>query len=210
MKPTFIVLTLAFVFPLLGSTAAQAQEPISPEKRALIKEFLELQQVRRNTEAFVEIQLNQQEQALPQMLAAAVDNNPNLTAAERQAMRQGIIEGAAEASKRLRQYFKEHIDFGQVAEDISYPIYNKYFTEDELRDLIAFYKSATGRKYIAILPQVLNESTAMASEILLPKMQQAMNEVIGEAITDLAKRAHAEQNQPKQQTPARSRRGRRP
>jgi uncharacterized protein len=41
-------------------------------------------------------------------------------------------------------------------------IYAKHFTRDDIRDLRAFYRSAIGRKAIAAMPQILQESTAAA------------------------------------------------
>jgi hypothetical protein len=65
---------------------------------------------------------------------------------------------------------------------VSYPIYDKYFTESELRDIIGFYKSSTGKKAIAILPQVVGDSMSRTNEILLPKMSSIMAEIIAEEL----------------------------
>jgi hypothetical protein len=38
------------------------------------------------------------------------------------------------------------------------PIYDKYFTHQEILDLLTFYATPTGKKTISVLPIVLNES----------------------------------------------------
>jgi hypothetical protein len=38
------------------------------------------------------------------------------------------------------------------------PIYDKYLTHDEIKDIIKFYESPSGRKLIQVLPQITNES----------------------------------------------------
>jgi hypothetical protein len=38
------------------------------------------------------------------------------------------------------------------------PIYDKYFTHAEIKDLLGFYETPTGKKAISVLPQVMNES----------------------------------------------------
>jgi hypothetical protein len=40
------------------------------------------------------------------------------------------------------------------------PIYARHFTEQELRDILAFYRTPTGVKALQRLPQVLAESMA--------------------------------------------------
>ena len=41
--------------------------------------------------------------------------------------------------------------------EISYTIYHKYFTTAELKEMVAFYKTPTGSKMAALLPQVTQE-----------------------------------------------------
>jgi len=38
------------------------------------------------------------------------------------------------------------------------PIYSKYYSQEEIRELLAFYQSPIGRKTIQVLPKVLSES----------------------------------------------------
>lgn len=39
-----------------------------------------------------------------------------------------------------------------------YPkIYDKYFTEDDIKELIKFYKSAAGQKYLTVAPDIQND-----------------------------------------------------
>ena len=43
-------------------------------------------------------------------------------------------------------------------------VYSKHFTADELRDLVAFYRTETGRKTIEVMPSILAETTTMGTE----------------------------------------------
>ena len=44
------------------------------------------------------------------------------------------------------------------------PLYDKYFTEQELRDLVAFYSSATGQRLIQTTPYMLKDVTKISVE----------------------------------------------
>jgi uncharacterized protein len=44
------------------------------------------------------------------------------------------------------------------------PVYRKYFSEEEIQDVIKFYKSPTGVKLIQTLPQVMQESMAVGQQ----------------------------------------------
>ncbi|MDZ8068856.1 MAG: DUF2059 domain-containing protein [Nostoc sp. DedQUE08] len=41
------------------------------------------------------------------------------------------------------------------------PIYNKYFTNEEIKQIIAFYQTPLGQKTITVIPQITQESTAV-------------------------------------------------
>lgn len=41
------------------------------------------------------------------------------------------------------------------------PLYEKYYTEEDLDQLIAFYQSPVGKKSIQIMPQIMQESMAI-------------------------------------------------
>ena len=44
------------------------------------------------------------------------------------------------------------------------PIYQKHFSEEEIRETIRFYRSPTGRKVIQTLPMVMQESMAAGQQ----------------------------------------------
>lgn len=63
--------------------------------------------------------------------------------------------------------------------DMMIPIYDKYYTHDDIRDLIKFYESPVGRKMIETMPLVLQESMQAGQEwgrALSEKMLQKLKE----------------------------------
>jgi hypothetical protein len=56
-----------------------------------------------------------------------------------------------------------------------------------LRDIIGFYKSATGKKAIAILPQIVGDSMSRTNDILLPAMSKIMTQIIAEELLTILK-----------------------
>jgi hypothetical protein len=41
------------------------------------------------------------------------------------------------------------------------PIYSKYFTNEEIKGIIAFYETPLGKKTLSVIPQISQESTAI-------------------------------------------------
>ncbi len=67
-----------------------------------------------------------------------------------------IIQNApAEDANKLQQA----IDVNEMLDELV-PVYEKYFTEQELRDLANFYRSSAGKKLLKATPLILQDSVA--------------------------------------------------
>jgi hypothetical protein len=72
-----------------------------------------------------------------------------------------------------------------VAEELSYakikPLYietfGRVYTDDDVRNLITFYESPTGRKFIEKQPQLMQESFAAMQQRMQPIMQRIAREI---------------------------------
>lgn len=49
------------------------------------------------------------------------------------------------------------VDFDSLIETVLVPLYTRYFSESELRDMRDFYASPTGRKMIRVTPELMGE-----------------------------------------------------
>jgi hypothetical protein len=165
---------------LVGGVEGRAQDTIPPAKRELIKELLVLTGGQKTTDAILNSVLDQTERDLSTLLPRMLDKQLSLSPGEREEFNLKMRESMARANKRFRQLFSEKVNFAQLVDNISYSIYDKYFTEDELRDLVTFYQTPTGRKTIEVLPQLFTDSMTKTSEVLIPKMQQIVDEVLAE------------------------------
>ncbi|MDP6978442.1 MAG: DUF2059 domain-containing protein [Myxococcota bacterium] len=63
---------------------------------------------------------------------------------------------------------------GKEVEALIAGIYTRHFTRDELLELVAFYKSPIGKRFVELLPVVMQESMALGNEW----NQRKVNEVV--------------------------------
>ena len=64
----------------------------------------------------------------------------------------------AVVNQEVLKLFEERVD-GLLERVV--PVYEKHFSPAEIDDLLAFYRTPTGRKAIAVMPAVMNESMAI-------------------------------------------------
>jgi hypothetical protein len=170
---------LAFILLLAFSLSARAQEAITPEKRTLIKELLTLTQADRIGEVVANEMLSQIERDNAQMIDQAMANL-KMSKEEKEKTIKEASERSAWMIKRFRELLPARVNFTEFLEKAAYPIYDKYFTADELRDLNAFYKTPTGQKSIKVMPGLVQESFQKANELLTPKILDLINEITKE------------------------------
>ena len=74
----------------------------------------------------------------------------------------------------------QSIATGESLVTIVIPIYDKHFSDDEIRQLTAFYETPIGRKAVAELPKVVAESQQVGKEWGMTLGQESLNEVLTE------------------------------
>ncbi len=154
MKKIALFLTLGFFL----ISPAYGQDTIPEEKKVLIKEFLDVTGTKQNafnTAAYIT------STGIKDMRAANPDVDP--TAFD-------------EVEEELLNLINEEMQKDTYLE-IYYPIYEKYFTVDELKELIAFYKTPLGTKVVKALPQITQETMVVSdawTRALKPKFRERL------------------------------------
>ena len=167
-----------FLLLLLWPLAAVAQEPSTTKKQELIRELLVVIDASKNATKMMDSYMEEMNKQYPQIVEQLADADPTLTPAQRQRVKKILNENHAQYSKQLMERIKQRIDIGKVIENISSSLYDKFFTETELNDIIAFYRTPTGKKTLSVMPELFAESIKRTSEDLMP--------ILATIITDMA------------------------
>jgi hypothetical protein len=154
-----LVRTGALAFALVGLAGPAAAQQPSAAQIQIARDIVEASGANRSFEPIVP-------SILQQAVAMFVQQNPDL--------QQALIETA----QTIRPEFdKRRVEIVEIVSRV----YASRFTEAELKELLAFYRSTVGRKYVSILPSVLDESfnrtqqwSAKISEEIVNRMRAEM------------------------------------
>jgi len=171
-------LTLALFILVLAATAT-AQSAISPEKRALIKEMMVVTDVQKSGDVMMKAVVDRFENEAPTQIAQRVNALTDLTPQEREKMTRELTEGNTRFTKRFRE-LTEKLDWSQLLEQLMMPIIDKYYTEDDLKNMIAFYKTPTGKKVLEVMPQMMTDILFKSDEIIRPKFEAIAKQILDE------------------------------
>ena len=180
----------------------QSAPAIDPQKLTLLKELLVATDIKQITEKLMETQFVQIESNFPQMMGAMVPNTADLPQETQEKIRQKALAGGIRAMKKFRTLYGQRIEIGAIVEQMYLPIYDKYFSTDNVKDLLAFYRTPAGKKWVASMPQINQEASQKSSELLLPKITAIMTEVMEEERALLAKELEQEFPPPPPPSPA--------
>jgi hypothetical protein len=114
------------------------------------------------------------------LIAGVIEQAKNVFLQQNPALAKDLNEIAAKLRGEYAPRFNELND--EVAR-----LYATHFTEPELKDILAFYKSPTGKKMLNEQPQVIEASMRFAQT-----WANALSEdVVGKMRTELKKKGHA-------------------
>lgn len=123
--------------PLTSSQAPASAPKIDPAKEAAIRKLFEVQGM---SESFQQVITGMSKNMRPML-------NSSLPTGE---YREKLIE-------LFFQRFQSKLRVEEMI-DLAVPIYDKYFSKEEIEGLIQFYQTPLGRKVVSVLPQVVLES----------------------------------------------------
>jgi hypothetical protein len=78
----------------------------------------------------------------------------------------------SEASPEAQEELKKYLLTDKMIERIV-PVYDRFYNETELKDLILFYKSPTGQKHIELAPQVLDATMQAMIKFIQEQTKEA-------------------------------------
>ena len=159
MKKSVCIVVAIIAFVAIG-VCANAQDQ---SKRALVEELLTLMNVKDTQERILEM--------VKQMIVSQIKKVlPPKDAAEQARV--------VSQTEKLIGLVKDEMGWDKRKEDFI-SIYAATYTEPELKDIIAFYKTSSGQSFIKKQPEVLKRSFELSQKIMtgmMPKIQAMANE----------------------------------
>lgn len=176
MRTTRLVAAVLLVG--LGAGGA-ARAEVDGQKRVLILELIEISGGDAAAGQIVDVTLAHLAGAYDTMLDEIMRSETELSAEEKQALRSRLGD-YDRFSRAFRARFQERIDMAEVLESVYVPLYDQSFSTEELQEIVAFYRTPTGRKVVEVLPRLAQQGM----ERTLPKMQPKVMALVGEILAE--------------------------
>lgn len=205
MKYHRLLFFAVILLPIL-SRSGWAENEQGGASDQTVNELLALINVDKMADNAIKQMFNQAAQGIPRVVqvnyANAVLQDPKLRAMskEQHDKLQPIVEEFAK--KIFTEFtieFEKRVDIKKYLRETSSRLYKKYLTDAEVKDLIAFYKTPTGKKMLEVLPRISADALSGMQETVLPQVNAIIRETVSKeqpAFLNRAEQVLTEANQP--------------
>ena len=168
---------------------AKSEAEVAETKQETIRELLAIVGIvgmaeqMRDQQSVVE--LMRMQPSYHEMMEWATSEQIDLPEADRQLLLARLDDFDAFA-ERFRALFIERLNFSTIIETVYPPLYDKRFSEEELRQMVAFYRTPVGRKSIAMMPSLMQEAAGAIEEAVRPLAVALIQEIVAEERAKLA------------------------
>lgn len=170
---------LAIVCIALCGTLSSARAQ-SSDKRDLIAEFRKLTGANNVTGS-----INFSPDGIREILSSIVAEDKELNDAQRQSLRKSVDEATARVDKTVRGFLNDQTEIAKLSEEVIYRIYDTSFTEAELKEVLAFYRTPSGQKAAVFLPSLSSRVQTEFGPVIQQKLQVLIQPMLQTEIEQL-------------------------
>ncbi len=128
-----------------------------------LKELFELTGVRGNYVSLNTLIINQMQASFFQAADQNIDAN-SLSEEQRQKVGEVLKGRFTEMVKNYENHVKEAMPYQKMEEEVFIPLYKETYTESEVKELIAFYKTPVGKKSVVASQKLSQQVTKKTAE----------------------------------------------
>lgn len=172
-KSRFPYLLAAIMIASCGSVSAFAQQPASTVKQDLISEFRRLTGANK-----VEGAINFSPDSVQQVFTSIIEEDKELAEEHRVELRKSATEATARIYKMGQDSVADKAEIMELSEKVIYKIYDNAFTENELNELVTFYRTPTGQKAVRFLPSLSSQVQKEFGEVIRAKLNNVLQPAI--------------------------------
>lgn len=166
--------------PATKAASGDASSKLSESKRATIFELLKITNADANVKRIMDQMMATHQKQYPFIVSSVISSDSSLSEEQKKELAKKLTQRQDQATERMRELFEQKIDLADVMNRVALNVYDKYFTESELKDIVAFYKTPVGQKTLKVMPQVMQDSMDLTRELITPKLGEIIEQLMKE------------------------------
>lgn len=173
-----IIATLAVsltTFSLLTSGVAHADT----ESEKAVKELLVVMKYKEMMTESMKQMLKNMPEVMLQASQSVINGNAKLSPEQKKAAMVKAQAASQSATTMMEGILTDPKLFEELEKEII-PLYAKYLNAEEVRQVVAFYKTPVGNKLLTTFPQIMGESSMIAQKVVMPRVEKHIEKFASE------------------------------
>ncbi len=180
LSKTTIIVCLSFLVFLATYPCAQAQD--KKEELKVYQKFFKATNIEAQYNQIISVMIVQLQQGFVVSFRGAIKDIGDITPDQQERLKQLFDQSMGSYVKRMKVKIGEVMPLNELINNVYYPAFSKHFTVAEIKELLAFYESPIGQKFISTTPTVMQESTAIMNEKYTPELQKIGTKIAEEEL----------------------------
>ncbi|MEM9541083.1 MAG: DUF2059 domain-containing protein [Cyanobacteria bacterium P01_E01_bin.42] len=152
------------------------EQTIPPSKWQLIQQLVEVTQSSQLLDQMFGGLFGDESESLLEQMLVQSPQYQSATEEERQEM----LAQSRRMQARMHELMTEEVNLVEITRNIEIYLYNKYYTEEDLENLLVFYQTPTGRKLVETMPKMAEDSINLSTRLVLPRMMSVFQQLMEE------------------------------
>jgi len=164
----------------LDSKSSSTDLDVIPDKKQAIIKLMEIAKAEKNYHQMIDKQINQMIQILMIRMEQDIIESEGLSYGEQQQVRDIVNQFIKKFSLRFKKYLLEEMSFRILADEIFIPKFDKYFSVDEINEVIKYSKIPAIKKFNQLLPALQQESMVEFNRTFQSKLENTATPMFSE------------------------------
>jgi uncharacterized protein len=168
------------------STATIADEAADDTKRQLVDQLMEATGATAQHAQMIEIIAKQLQARFAASLKRLVPKNDQLSAQTQARFTKMKDEAQERFATRIKDVLWRELPFSELLDRVYYPVFDKHFDEAELRQIIAFYQTDTGRKLAEVTSSLRTESALAVKALYGKRLEEETKSILEDELKTIS------------------------
>ena len=183
MKRAMVLLCLMLCCTVLAPRPTRAS--VESEKFKVFNHFFEVIGAEAQYNQMLAIITTQFSRGFSAAISKQVEKDAKISPENKDKVKALVSTYMQNAMQKMRSRFSKEIPFSDLVKNVYYPVYEKHFTVAELKEVIAFYESPVGKKFVKQTPALMQESVSLLNSQYNAKMLALSQQVAQEELAGL-------------------------
>ncbi len=161
------------------STAAVAPAPSARQLEAdqAVKQLLVAMKYRELLTSMIQQTAKSAPLMMRQMAEQSIGQNSKLSAEQKTQAFKSLEKELPGMTAAVTTLLADPTLFDEMEASVA-PLYTKYFSAAEIRQITAFYQSGVGLKMTSVMPQIMQDSARMWQQLMAPRLGKMMQQML--------------------------------